>query len=128
MRCSFALFSGLSSDSTVPAGSLANAASVGANTVNGPAPFSVSTSPAAVSALASVLERTGGDRRVDDVLGVLLRRGHPRGGHGDHQGHESSDSESLQHCLVHDFLLNGGPGMIPAARSIECNANNFSHK
>ena len=34
---SFSLFSGLSSVSTVPAGSLANASSVGANTVNGPA-------------------------------------------------------------------------------------------
>jgi hypothetical protein len=41
--------------STVPAGSLAKASSVGANTVNGPAPFSVGTSPAAVTAAASVL-------------------------------------------------------------------------
>ena len=56
MRCSFALFSGLSSVSSVPAGSLANASSVGAKTVNGPLPFSVSTrSAAACSAFASVL-------------------------------------------------------------------------
>src|SRR6187399_1302994 len=55
MRRSLALFSGLSSDSTVPAGSLAKASSVGANTVNGPAPFSVVTRSAAVSAAASVL-------------------------------------------------------------------------
>src|SRR3954462_7398490 len=55
MRRSFSLFSGFSSDSTVPAGSLANASSVGANTVNGPAPFNVSISPAAVRALASVV-------------------------------------------------------------------------
>src|SRR5436190_19231164 len=53
---SFSLFSGLRRYSTVPAGSLANASSVGANTVNGPAPFSVSTSPAALRAAASVLK------------------------------------------------------------------------
>ena len=55
MACSLALFSGFNSDSTVPAGSLANAASVGANTVNGPAPFSVSTSPAAFTAATRVV-------------------------------------------------------------------------
>ena len=49
------LFSGLSSVSTVPFGSLANASSVGANTVNGPFPCSVSISPAALSAAARVL-------------------------------------------------------------------------
>ena len=41
---------------TVPAGNLANASSVGAKTVNGPVPLSVSTSPAAFSAAASVLK------------------------------------------------------------------------
>ena len=51
---SFALFSGFKRLSTVPAGSLAKAASVGAKTVNGPGPFSVSTSPAAWSAAARV--------------------------------------------------------------------------
>src|SRR6478735_4580529 len=55
MRCSFGLFSGFSSASSVPAGSFANASSVGANTVKGPAPFSVSTRSAAWSAFASVL-------------------------------------------------------------------------
>src|SRR5580698_4853189 len=49
------LFSGLSSVSTVPAGSFANAALVGANTVNGPGPFSVSTNPAAFTAATSVV-------------------------------------------------------------------------
>jgi hypothetical protein len=39
----------------VAAGSFANASSVGANTVNGPAPFSVETRSAAVSAFASVV-------------------------------------------------------------------------
>ena len=38
--------------STVPAGSLAKAASVGANTVSGPLPERVSTSPHAVTAAA----------------------------------------------------------------------------
>ena len=52
---SFALFSGLSSDLDACRGQLANASSVGANTVNGPAPLSVSTSPAASRAFASVL-------------------------------------------------------------------------
>src|SRR6185369_8023357 len=47
--------SGLSSDSTVPFGSLAKAALVGANTVNGPAPCSVSTRPAAFTAATSVV-------------------------------------------------------------------------
>ncbi len=52
---SAALFSGLSRVSTVPAGSAANASLVGANTVNGPAPFSVGTSPAALTAATSVV-------------------------------------------------------------------------
>jgi hypothetical protein len=56
IEVSLALFSGLSSDSTVPAGSLAKAASVGANTVNGPGPLRVSTRPAALSAVARVLK------------------------------------------------------------------------
>ena len=43
-----------SSACSCSAGILANAASVGANTVNGPAPLSVSIRPASVSALASV--------------------------------------------------------------------------
>ncbi len=55
MLCSLALFSGLSRVSSVPAGSLAKASSVGANTVNGPGPFSVSTSPAAFTAATRVL-------------------------------------------------------------------------
>src|SRR3954449_4776384 len=45
----------LSRPSTVPAGSLANASSVGAKTVYGPAPLRVSTSPAAVAAVSRVL-------------------------------------------------------------------------
>ena len=52
----FSLSGSFSSASTVPAGSLANASSVGANTVNGPAPFNVSTSPAALTAATSVLK------------------------------------------------------------------------
>src|SRR4249920_2440789 len=41
--------------SRVPAGSAANAASVGANTVKGPVPWSVSTRPAALTAVSKVL-------------------------------------------------------------------------
>ncbi|MNN53944.1 hypothetical protein D3C81_1687320 [compost metagenome] len=41
--------------STVPAGSLPKAAFVGANTVNGPLPCSVSTRPAAFTAATSVV-------------------------------------------------------------------------
>ena len=52
---SFSLFSGSNRLSTVPAGNLANASSVGAKTVNGPLPFRVSTRPAGVNAAASVL-------------------------------------------------------------------------
>src|SRR6478735_2184077 len=46
----------LSRPSRVPAGSAAKAASVGANTVKGPLPCSVSTSPAAVAAVRRVLK------------------------------------------------------------------------
>ena len=46
----------LSSVSTVPAGSLAKASSVGAKTVNGPSPLRVSTRPAASRAAASVVK------------------------------------------------------------------------
>src|SRR5262245_9516257 len=49
------LFSGLSNVSTVPAGSLANAAFVGANTVKGPGLINVSTRPAALTAATSVV-------------------------------------------------------------------------
>src|SRR5438309_12045346 len=49
------LFSGMTSVSTVPAGSLPKAALVGANTVKGPAPESVSTRPAALTAATSVV-------------------------------------------------------------------------
>src|SRR4051812_17707619 len=41
--------------SSVPAGRAANAASVGANTVKGPLPWSVSTRPAALTAVSRVL-------------------------------------------------------------------------
>ena len=49
------MFSGLSSVSTVPAGKAAKAALVGANTVNGPGPFKVSTKPAALTAATRVV-------------------------------------------------------------------------
>src|SRR5580698_5514166 len=49
------LFSGFSNVSTVPAGSLAKASLVGAKTVNGPAPFRVSTRPAAFTAATRVV-------------------------------------------------------------------------
>ena len=52
---SCALFSGFSRVSTVPAGSFSNAALVGAKTVNGPAPSSVSTRPAACTAATRVV-------------------------------------------------------------------------
>jgi hypothetical protein len=49
------LFSGLSSVSTVPDGNLAKASLVGANTVKGPLPDSVSTRSAAFTAATSVV-------------------------------------------------------------------------
>src|SRR5262245_59471060 len=48
-------FAGCVSVSTVPAGSFAKASFVGANTVNGPGPRSVSTRPAACTAATSVV-------------------------------------------------------------------------
>ena len=55
MVLSLSLFSGLSSVSTVPAGSLSKAAFTGANTVNGPALASEFTRSAALSAATSVV-------------------------------------------------------------------------
>ena len=55
MPVSVVLFSGLTNVSTVPAGSLSNAALVGANTVNRPGPERVSTSPAALTAATRVV-------------------------------------------------------------------------
>src|SRR5271165_4454517 len=55
MLVSVPLFSGLTRLSTVPAGNLPKASLVGANTVNGPAPCSVSTRPAAFTAATSVV-------------------------------------------------------------------------
>ena len=52
---SWSLFSGFSSVSTVPFGSFAKAALVGAKTVNGPSPSSVLTRPAAFTAATSVV-------------------------------------------------------------------------
>ena len=54
MLLSVERLSGLRSVSTVPAGSLSKAAFVGAKTVNGPVPLSVSASPAALTAATSV--------------------------------------------------------------------------
>ena len=51
-----ALFSGLTSVSTVPAGNFANASLVGANTVNGPVPDNVVTRSAALTAATSVVK------------------------------------------------------------------------
>jgi len=56
MAVRLALFSGFSNSSRVPAGNLANASSVGADTVNGPLPLRVCTSPAACNAAAKVLK------------------------------------------------------------------------
>jgi len=56
MAASFCWFSGFSSESSVPAGSLANASLVGAKTVKGPVPDRVSASPAAFTALTSVVK------------------------------------------------------------------------
>ena len=50
-----ALFSGLSKKSTVPAGSFAKAAFVGAKTVKGPALCKVATKPAAFTAATKVV-------------------------------------------------------------------------
>ena len=56
------------------------ASSVGAKTVNGPGPLSVSTSPAALSAVASVVKCPARNRGVDDIGG-----GHRRGRLGGHR-------------------------------------------
>ena len=56
MPASLALFSGFKRPSTVPAGSSEKAASVGANTVNGPLPLRVSVSPAALMAAPKVVK------------------------------------------------------------------------
>ena len=59
------------SASTVPGGSLANAASVGANTVKGPGPLRVGTNPAAVKAAARVLKDPA-DTAYNNVFGYKI--------------------------------------------------------
>src|SRR5258708_13508125 len=59
MLGSVGLVSGLLSVSGVPGGKAANASLVGAKTVNGPALFNVSTSPAALTAATSVVWSAG---------------------------------------------------------------------
>ena len=73
MPVSLALFSGLMSSSTVPAGSLAKASSVGAKTVNGPGDFMVSTRPAAPSAAARVL-KVPAPTAVSTMSGIICKR------------------------------------------------------
>src|SRR4249920_3816672 len=58
MDASCCLFSGFDSVSSVPAGSLANASFVGANTVKGPVPDNVSARPAAFTP-ATKVEKSG---------------------------------------------------------------------
>lgn len=84
-----------SRDLTVPAGSLANGSSVGANTVNGPSPFSVSTSPVASSEAASVVN----DPVSTAVATVLLR-----GLHGGTEG-EGGDGECVRKAFHLPSLL-----------------------
>ncbi len=70
---SLSLFSGLTRSSTVPAGSLAKASSLGAKTVNGPGPFSVSTRPAAVTAATRVLNEPAATA-VSTISGMGIPR------------------------------------------------------
>ena len=75
---SWALFSGFNNVSTVPLGNFAKAASVGANTVNGPSPFRVSTSPAAFNAAVRVLNEPLADATSTRVfLDTFLETGTP---------------------------------------------------
>src|SRR5512135_2438603 len=67
MLASFGLFSVWSRPSTVPLGSLAKAASVGAKTVKGPLPLRVSARPAAVKAAHKVPKAFGGQGGLNKV-------------------------------------------------------------
>src|SRR5688572_4441320 len=60
-----------SNDSTVPAGNFAKAASVGAKTVNGPAPCSVSARPAALTAATRVLKLPFSEATCTMFFGVV---------------------------------------------------------
>ncbi len=57
----------------MPSGSFSKAASVGANTVNGPAPFKVSTKPADCNAVAKVLKLPA-STAVSMISFLLLKR------------------------------------------------------
>ncbi len=74
-----ALFSGFTSVSTVPAGSFLNAASVGAKTVKGPGPDSVSTRPAAFTAATSVVRLLASRRFRRSSWSGTSRRRRPSG-------------------------------------------------
>ena len=69
MRAS--LFFGSSSLSSTPAGRAANASLVGAKTVNGPVPLSVSTSPAALTA-ATRVEKSALDAATSTMVPAAL--------------------------------------------------------
>ena len=55
MLANFSLFSGFKRSSNVPSGSFAKAASVGANTVNGPSAVNALSKPVAFNAVSKVL-------------------------------------------------------------------------
>ena len=68
---SFSIFSGFNRSSKVPVGSLANASSLGAKTVNGPSPLRISTNLAATIAVKRV-DNSGVDATESTMFGSLL--------------------------------------------------------
>ena len=65
---SWSTFSGFKRSANVSSGILAKASLFGANTVNGPSPLSVSTNPAAVTAVTRV-DRSGVATAVSTIVG-----------------------------------------------------------
>merc|ERR1711953_1258843 len=71
MAVSWSTFSGFNKSSNVSAGILAKASLFGANTVNGPSPLKVSTSPAAFTA-ATRVESSGEATAASTIMANLL--------------------------------------------------------
>ncbi len=86
----------------MPAGSLANASSVGANTVNGPLPFKRVDEAGGLERSREGLERTRRHGGVDDVLRLRLhaRLRRERDEHGDGRQGDDGTLESKQRFHV----------------------------
>ena len=99
MATSLSLFSGFSRSSTVPAGSLAKASSVGAKTVNGPGALQRLDEAGGLDGGDQRLEVAGGDGGVHHVGGEGL------GGHGKARNGDGGGGGEVAKALHEEISL-----------------------